>query len=426
LYQQILISVQPSGEIPPQPPLKKGGEQDLSASTHEGEQNSSSSTQQGEQGLFPSTHEGEQEQPPLVKGGLGGIDSDDSPEQMELRLSGLVVKREGKLSVYNRIYEAVFNLNWVEKELAKLRPYSEAFKEWLASDCKDKSRLLRGQALQDALAWAANKSLSNQDYQFLARCQDQVKQQAEEQIAQAKQRLERVQAQLNQAEVALNEAKKATELERAGSSALKQFESGQEIEALLLALQSGQELKELVKDGRPPEKYPTLSPVSALQTIVNNIRERNQFKGHQDVVNSVSFSPDGKTLATAGGDGTARLWNLSGQQLAQFPGHQGWVRSVSFSPDGKTLATAGDDGTARLWNLSGQQLAQFPAHQGSVKSVSFSPDGKTLATAGDNGTVKLWRVNGLDELLLRGCNWLKDYLATHPEALEKLKACQSQ
>lgn len=98
--------------------------------------------------------------------------ADDSPEQMELRLTGLVVKREGKLRVYNPIYALVFDRSWVDQALAELRPYAEAFTAWLSSDCQDESRLLRGQALQDALMWAANKSLSNQDYQFLAASQE--------------------------------------------------------------------------------------------------------------------------------------------------------------------------------------------------------------------------------------------------------------
>jgi signal transduction histidine kinase len=102
----------------------------------------------------------------------GEIAADESPEQIELRLSGMVVKQQGCLRVYNRIYQAVFDLSWVEKELAALRPYSEAFKAWLASGCMDESRLLRGQALQDALAWAANKSLSGQDNQFLRASQE--------------------------------------------------------------------------------------------------------------------------------------------------------------------------------------------------------------------------------------------------------------
>jgi WD40 repeat protein len=144
----------------------------------------------------------------------------------------------------------------------------------------------------------------------------------------------------------------------------------------------------------------------------------------------VSFSPDSKTIATVEdeglvSDGTVRLWNLSGQQLAEFKAHQGAIPRVSFSPDSKTLATAGGDGAARLWDLSGQQLAEFKAHQGAIPRVSFSPDGKMLATAGGDGTAKLWRVEGLDELLVRGCQWLKDYLATHPEEQKVREICKS-
>lgn len=54
------------------------------------------------------------------------IGASDSPEQTQLRLTGLVVRRDGKLKIYNRIYESVFNLAWVEQELAKLRPYADA------------------------------------------------------------------------------------------------------------------------------------------------------------------------------------------------------------------------------------------------------------------------------------------------------------
>ncbi|MGB3513508.1 MAG: hypothetical protein WBA93_30720 [Microcoleaceae cyanobacterium] len=88
-----------------------------------------------------------------------GIVADDSPKQIELQLTGLVVKQEGRLEVANRIYQSVFNPSWVEKELAALRPYSETFATWLASGYQDESRLLRGQALQEALASAAAKSI---------------------------------------------------------------------------------------------------------------------------------------------------------------------------------------------------------------------------------------------------------------------------
>ncbi|MDZ7951421.1 MAG: AAA-like domain-containing protein [Nostoc sp. DedQUE12b] len=96
------------------------------------------------------------------------VPADDSREQVELLLSGLVIKKQGCLKIKNRIYQEVFNLEWVGKKLAYLRPYYETFNAWIASEEKDKSRLLRGQALIDAQMWANGKSLSNLDYRFLA------------------------------------------------------------------------------------------------------------------------------------------------------------------------------------------------------------------------------------------------------------------
>lgn len=101
----------------------------------------------------------------------GEISADGSPEQTELQLSGLVIKQAGRLRVYNRIYEAVFNLNWTHEALANLRPYAEALAAWLASNRQDESQLLRGQALRDALTWSADKNLSEQDFQFLTASQ---------------------------------------------------------------------------------------------------------------------------------------------------------------------------------------------------------------------------------------------------------------
>ena len=73
------------------------------------------------------------------------------------------------------------------------------------------------------------------------------------------------------------------------------------------------------------------------------------------------------------------------------------LRNVGFSPDGKHLATVDDHSIARLWNLSGQQLAEFGGEDGYVREMSFSPDGKLLAIAGYDGKARLVRVKGLDE-----------------------------
>ncbi|WP_392476715.1 AAA-like domain-containing protein [Nostoc sp. C110] len=94
--------------------------------------------------------------------------ADETLEQSELQLSGLVVRHEGKLRIYNQIYREIFNSNWIETQLNNLRPYSENFRFWVASAGTDESRLLRGNALQKAEEWARDKNLSYQDKQYLA------------------------------------------------------------------------------------------------------------------------------------------------------------------------------------------------------------------------------------------------------------------
>ena len=101
----------------------------------------------------------------------GGVEANDRPEQMQLRLTGVVEKRCGQLRVFNPIYAEVFDLDWVEQQLAELRPYAEAIRLWLASGREDESRLLRGNALEEAQAWAKERSLSEEDNQFLRACQ---------------------------------------------------------------------------------------------------------------------------------------------------------------------------------------------------------------------------------------------------------------
>ncbi|GBO54941.1 high-affnity carbon uptake protein Hat/HatR [Pseudanabaena sp. lw0831] len=98
-----------------------------------------------------------------------GIAADESYDQMQLRLTGLVVKRDGRLIVYNRIYGAVFNQAWVSRALGDMRPtfYGSAFQAWQESDEQKESFLLRGQALVDAEAWAKGKRLSDEDEHFL-------------------------------------------------------------------------------------------------------------------------------------------------------------------------------------------------------------------------------------------------------------------
>ena len=113
----------------------------------------------------------------------------------------------------------------------------------------------------------------------------------------------------------------------------------------------------------------------------------------------VAFSPDGKRLATVGYSpytkgipAEVKIWDAASyQNLGQLAGHRSFVCRAQFSPDGSLLATGDGEGTVRLWNIATQKESQsFTGHRGFVGAVRFSPDGKILATADQHGAIILW------------------------------------
>ena len=114
------------------------------------------------------------------------------------------------------------------------------------------------------------------------------------------------------------------------------------------------------------------------------------FRGDQPL--SVSYSPDGKTLAVGTWNSTIELWDVATRQRsAILQGHTGGVTSVAFSADGRLLASGSYDTTVRLWNVRmRQQTANLQRHTGVVFSVALSPDGTRLASGSEDGTVRLW------------------------------------
>lgn len=144
------------------------------------------------------------------------------------------------------------------------------------------------------------------------------------------------------------------------------------------------------------------------------------LSGHSGSVYAVAISPDGQTLVSGSWDNTIKVWNLHAGNAGGTPtphgiaptsrivgdgllytlsGHSGEVNSVAISPDGQTLASGSEDKTIKLWNLrTGELKTTLTGHSDGVKSVAFSPDGKTLASGSADYTIKLWQLHNASPL----------------------------
>jgi WD40 repeat protein len=126
--------------------------------------------------------------------------------------------------------------------------------------------------------------------------------------------------------------------------------------------------------------------------------------GHTDTVLGFGFSSDGQLLATCGADDTIRFWNTTTwKEIPRFVGQKETVNSLCFSPDGRTFASASVN-AVKLWDrATGHEVASLKPDD-TVANISFSPDGQTLAAYGWNKTLRLWRAQNDNNKrsLLRG------------------------
>jgi WD40 repeat protein/uncharacterized caspase-like protein len=180
------------------------------------------------------------------------------------------------------------------------------------------------------------------------------------------------------------------EIEALNSLSKASLVSNQQLEALIASVKAGQHLKNTIKAPATLQS----STVNALGQVVYGTQERNRLEGHSSWVSSVSFNPDGKTLASGSADHTIKLWRSDGTLLKTLQGHSRSVLSVNFSPDGKLIASTSADKTIKLWSLDGTLLKTLQGHSDDVNTIKFSPDGKTIASVSADKTIKLWRLDG--------------------------------
>ncbi|MEG3959269.1 AAA-like domain-containing protein [Microcoleus sp. herbarium2] len=350
------------------------------------------------------------------------IKSDDSQEQIELLLSGLVVRHEGILKVKNRIYQQVFNLQWVEKKLAALRPYSQAFDAWVGSQQKDKSRLLRGQALKDAQMWAQGKSLSDLDYQFLAASQEVDRQ--ELQLFLEAERLKEVEARLAlkkksakrqtyliaglsfalafaiaagifaffqyQKAIASQRNEEIEKIQGMARYSAALFALDKRLDALIEALRARRELKHLAPSDPQTETMVEL----ALRRSIYGSAEFNRFSGDASIKNALGVSSDGEMIAVATIGNGVQIWQRDGMLLRTFKGYQGPVIGVAISPNGQLIASSNGDTTVKLWRRDGTLVKTLTGFKAAAGKVKFSPDGKQIVSSSGDGTIKLWGSDG--------------------------------
>jgi WD40 repeat protein len=310
-----------------------------------------------------------------------------SPLVSALHLSGVVSSQSGRLKVRNRIYERVFNREWVARHLpdAEIRRQRVAFRRGVMRASSISVLVLGGVLAASAVVFHQRNLLR---------------------VEQAHSRRLLYAAEINlaaQAWEAASAARTATLLDRhvpgRGQEDLRGFEwsylwwlvhgdprsvSGKVENATAIAY-------------APDGLHAAVTGWNGVVDVwhVPSLRvARRLSSGDQPNLNDVTFSPDGRLIAAAA-ERSVQVWDAeTGRALFHLDGHDNRVHSVAFSPDGRLLATGSVDRTIRIWDVEQRrQRAVLHGHTSSVNAVRFSPDGKRLVSAGADGTARLWDIS---------------------------------
>ncbi len=355
---------------------------------------------------------------------------EDSREQIELVLSGLIIKNKDRLEIKNKIYSEIFNLKWVEKQLNNLRPYSQTLDKWLTSQKTDESRLLRGKALKDARLWANGKSLSDLDHQFLAASfeleQKEIQKSLKAQKAKAievilfeeqknvkLQRLLLIAVSLALAiasslgtivywqyckakeiqKQALKREKEAriSQIKLLITSSLKSSESGDKLDGLIQAIAA---IERIEKNSDLIDSSLKKHARDTLRQIIYTTNEYNRLSAHTTEVNEVVWHEATQKIYSAGSDGTIKIWQPNGKLIKTIVAHKTEIKALSVSENGAIIATGSEDKEIKLWRSDGTLINTIRGHQGIVNSLAIASDNQIIISASDDRTIKIWHREG--------------------------------